>query len=312
MANDDYYQVLGVKRDASAKEIKQAYRRLARRYHPDVNPGDTTAEQKFKEISQAYAVLGNADDRKKYDQFGAQAFSSGFDPFSSHSFGGFQSGNIKDFFGNFGAQGNFTEGFSSIFDDLFGQSKTRAQSTPQRGADLEQTIEISFADAVHGTTSDVQITRRDGRSERLRVKIPAGVDTHSRIRLAGKGEAGTSGAAPGNLFIITHVKPHPFFSRDGNDIMCELPVTLAEAVLGAKIDVPTIDGQTSMTLPAGTQNGRTFRLRGKGVPRLRETGRGDQYVTLRVVLPADIDDHSRQLIEEFDRRNPIQPRADMR
>jgi DnaJ-class molecular chaperone len=219
MPNDDYYKVLGIKRDASAKDIKQAYRRLARRYHPDVNPGDTAAEQKFKEISQAYAVLGNAEDRNKYDQFGAQAFSGGFDPFSRNAFRGFQTGNIKDFFGNFGGQGNFTEGFGSVLDDLFGQTKSRTQTTPQRGADLEQTVRISFEDAVQGTTSDVRITRRDGRSERLRVKIPAGVDTHSRIRLAGKGEPGTFGEAPGNLFIITHVRPHPFFSRDGNDII---------------------------------------------------------------------------------------------
>jgi DnaJ-class molecular chaperone len=312
MPKNDYYTVLGVKRGASEKEIKQAYRRLARRYHPDVNPGDTAAENKFKEISEAYSVLGNAENRKKYDQFGHQAFTEGFDPFARHAGRGFQSGNIRDFFSNLGGQGNFTEGFGSLFEDLFGQTKPHSQSAPQRGKDLEQTVDISFENAVHGTTSEVYITRRNGRAERLRVKIPAGVDTQSRIRVAGKGEPGTHGAQAGDLYIITRVRPHAFFSRDGSDVACELPVTLAEALLGAKIDVPTIDGKTSMTLPAGTQNGRKFRLRGKGIPHLKGEGRGDHYVTVKVVLPTNLDDRSCKLIAELERRNPLQPRAEMR
>ena len=312
MPKNDYYTILGVERGASEKEIKQAYRRLARRYHPDVNPGDTTAEHKFKEISEAYAILGNAENRTKYDQFGHQAFTGGFDPFARHASRGFQSGNVRDFFSNIGGQGNFTEGFGSLFEDLFGQTKSNSPPPPQRGKDLEQSIDISFENAVHGTTSEVHITRRDGRAEHLRVKIPAGVDTQSRIRLAGKGEAGTHGERAGDLYIITRVQPHAFFSRDGSDVACELPVTLAEALLGAKIDVPTIDGKTSMTLPPGTQNGRTFRLRGKGVPYLKGEGRGDHYVTVQVILSTNLDDRSCELIEEFDRRNPLHPRAEMR
>ncbi|MEE8300815.1 MAG: DnaJ C-terminal domain-containing protein [Candidatus Tectomicrobia bacterium] len=313
MTKNDYYTILSVKRGATDKEIKQAYRRLARRYHPDVNPGDTTAERKFKEISEAYAVLGNSDNRKKYDQFGHQAFAGGFDSFArGQASRGSQTGNIKDFFNNLGGQGHFTEGVSSLFEDLFGQTKSNPQTAPKRGKDLEQTVEISFEDAVQGTSREVHITRQNGGSEFLRVKIPAGVDTHSRIRLARKGGPGTSGEPPGDLYIVTRVQPHPFFSRDGSDIICEVPVTLAEVLLGAKIDIPTIDGKTSMTLPAGTQNGRTFRLRGKGVSHLKGGGRGDQYVTVNVVLPATLDDRSCELIEEFDRRHPLQPRAQMR
>jgi DnaJ-class molecular chaperone len=311
MANKDYYSTLGVRRNASEKEIKQAYRRLARRYHPDVNPGDATAEQKFKEISEAYAVLGHAENRKKYDQFGPQAFASGFDPSfaTGGGFHGFQTGNFKDFFSG---RGGFAEGFSNIFEDFFGKAQARPTTAPTRGQDIEHTVEISFADALHGTTTEVRVVRRDGGAEWLRVKIPPGVDTHSKVRLAGKGEPGTHGGAAGDLYIVTQVQPHAYFVRQGHDIVCEVPVTLAEAMLGARVDIPTIDGKTTMTLPAGTQNGRKFRLRGKGVPYLKGEGRGDQYVTVKVVLPETLDASSRQLVEELDKRNPLQPRAQMR
>ena len=258
----DYYTVLGVRHNASAKEIKQAYRRLARRYHPDVNPGDATAEQKFKEISEAYAVLGNPENRQKYDQFGHQAFASGFDPSFATGGGsyGFQLGNLKDFFG---ARGSFTEGFSTIFEDFFGRA-TPSHPPQERGQDMEQTVEISFAEAMHGTRLKIRHGPGDGQVEWLRVKIPPGVDTNSKVRLAGKGEAGPYGGPAGDLYIVTRVQPHAYFVRQGNDIVCEVPVTLAEAMLGARVEIPTIDGKTTMTLPAGTQNGRKFRLRGKG------------------------------------------------
>jgi DnaJ-class molecular chaperone len=311
MAKRDYYSTLGVRHEASDKEIKQAYRRLARRYHPDVNPGDATAEHKFKEISEAYAVLGNPENRKKYDRFGHQAFSAGFDPTFARGRapGGFQTGNLKDFFGG---RGNFTEGFSTLFEDLFGRGQSRSHTPPRRGQDIEQSVEIDFEAAMRGTTTQVHVARRNGSVEWLRVKIPPGVDTYSKVRLAGKGEVGTYGQPAGDLYIVTRVRPHAYFVRQGNDIACEVPVTLAEAMLGAKIDIPTIDGKTTMTLPAGTQNGRKFRLRGKGAPHLRGTGRGDYYVTVKVVLPQTLDAHSRKLIEELDRRNPLQPRAQMR
>jgi DnaJ-class molecular chaperone len=313
MTSKDYYSILGVRRNASAKEIKQAYRRLARRYHPDVNPGDAAAEQKFKEISEAYTVLGNPEQRQKYDRFGHQAFTPGFEaPFTGGSgagFRGFQTGNFKDFFGN---RGNFAEGFSTLFEEFFGKGPQRAHTATTRGQDLEQTVEIGFEEAIRGTTTEVRVTRRDGSVEWLRVKIPPGVDTNSKVRLAGKGEAGAYGGPAGDLYIVTRVRPHAYFVRQGHDLLCEVPVTLAEAMLGARIEVPTIDGMTTMTLPAGTQNGRKFRLRSKGVPSLKGDGRGDQYVTVKVVLPETLDDYSRRLVEELDKRHPLAPRVHMR
>lgn len=312
MPKQDYYTVLGVRRDASDKDIKQTYRRLARQYHPDVNPGDATAEQRFKEISEAYGVLSQPESRKKYDRFGHQAFAPGFDPAfaGGGGFGGFGGGpnNLKDLFGN---RAGF-EGFGSVFEDLFGGGRPRQAQAPIQGEDLEHTVEVSFEEAVRGTTTQVQILRRDGRSERLQVKIPPGVDTGSKVRVAGKGEAGRSQGAPGDLYIVMRVQPHAYFTRQGNDIVSDVPVTLAEVLFGAKIDVPTIDGQATMTLPAGTQSGRRFRLRGKGMPLLSGGGRGDHYVTVQVVLPDALDDRSRELLEEFAARNPLQPRAHIR
>jgi DnaJ-class molecular chaperone len=311
MAKKDYYSILGVRHDAAAKEIKQAYRRLARRYHPDVNPGDASAEQKFKEISEAYAVLGNPEQRQKYDYSGPQAFTGGFEaPFTGGSgFRGFHTGNLKDFFGS---RGNFTEGFSTMFEDFFSRGSQRPHAASHRGQDIEQQVDIRFQDAIHGTTAEVRVTRRDGSAEWLRVKIPPGVDTNSKVRIAGKGEAGHSGGPAGDLYIVTRVQPHAYFVRQGDDIVCEVPVTLAEALLGARVEIPTIDGKTTMTLPAGTQNGRKFRLRGKGSPRLKSEGRGDQYVTVKVVLPETLDAYSRKLVEELDKRHPLQPRTQMR
>lgn len=310
MTKQDYYSVLGMRRDASDKEIKQAYRRLARQYHPDVNPGDAAAEQKFKEISEAYSVLSNPDSRKKYDRFGHQAFATGFDPAfaSGGGFAGGYTGNLKDFFGG---RASF-EGLGSIFEELWGGGRQRTQPAPVSGQDLEHTAEVSFDEAMRGTTAHVQLLRRDGGMERLHVKIPPGVDTGSKVRVAGKGEPGRYGGPPGDLYIVIRVRPHAYFTRQGHDILCEVPVTLSEALLGAKIEVPTIDGKATMTLPAGTQNGRRFRLRGKGALALQGGGRGDHYVTVQVVLPDKLDARSRELLEELAARNPLQPRASMR
>ncbi len=310
MAKQDYYSVLGLRRNASDKEIKQAYRRLARQYHPDVNPGDTAAEQQFKEISEAYSVLSNPESRKKYDRFGHQAFATGFDSAfaSGGGFTGGYTGNLKDFFGG---RASF-EGLGSIFEEFWGGGRQRTQHTPVSGQDLEHSVDISFEEAMRGTTTPVQVLRRAGGLERLQVKIPPGVDTGSKVRVAGKGEPGRYSGPPGDLYIAIRVRPHAYFVRQDNDILCEVPVTLAEALLGAKIEVPTIDGKATMTLPAGTQNGRRFRLRGKGAPALQSGGRGDHYVTVHVVLPEKLDARSRELLEEFAARNPLQPRASMR
>lgn len=320
MANKDYYATLGVKRDASDKDIKQAYRRLARKYHPDVNPGDATAEQKFKEVSEAYSVLGTTESRKKYDQFGHQAFSGGFDPFSAagraRGTHPFSTGNLRDLFGgagSTGSRGGFADSVGSIFEDLFGSSgQPRSTRNTNSDVDVEKKVDIRFEDAVRGTTVQLHLPRSHGAMDRIQVKIPPGVDTGSRIRVAGKGRPGLHGRPDGDLYIITHVQPHAYFTRDGNDLICDVPVTLGEITLGTKIDVPTIDGKISMTIPAGTQNGRKFRLRGKGVPYLKGEGQGDQYVQLRVVLPDQLDQRSRALMEEFEQRNSLQPRAHMR
>lgn len=319
MASNDYYTTLGVKRNASDKDIKQAYRRLARKYHPDVNPGDATAEQKFKEVSEAYSVLGTPESRKKYDQFGHQAFSGagGFDPFSTggRGSGHFSRDNLHDLFGHAGRKGGgggFADSFGSIFEDLFGAGPSPRAGERSSDLDVEQRVEIRFENAVRGTTVQLRVPRATGTMDRIQVKIPPGVDTGSRIRVAGKGKAGRHGTPDGDLYIVVQVQPHAYFTRDGNDIICDVPVTLGEITLGAKIDVPTIDGRISMTIPPGTQNGRKFRLRGKGIPYLKGEGQGDQYVYMRVVLPDQLDDRSRALMEEFDRRNPLQPRVHMR
>jgi DnaJ-class molecular chaperone len=317
MASKDYYTTLGVKRDASDKDIKQAYRRLARKYHPDVNPGDAAAEQKFKEVSEAYNVLGTPESRKKYDQFGHQAFSGGFDPFSTGGRGAyhFTGDNLRDVFGHAGStggRGGFSNSFGSIFDDLFGSGPSRQARETEPNLDIEKNVDIRFEDAVRGTTIQLRVPRSNGAMDRIQVRIPPGVDTGSRIRVAGKGKSSRHGRADGDLYIITQVQSHAYFTRDGNDLVCDVPVTLGELTLGAKIDVPTIDGKISMTIPPGTQNGRKFRLRGKGVPYLKGGGQGDQYVHVRVVLPDQLDDRSRTLMEEFDQRNPLQPRAHMR
>lgn len=310
MAQRDYYQILGIERNASERDIKQAYRRLARQYHPDVNPGDASAERKFKEISQAYSVLGHPEQRKKYDRFGHHDFAAGGGPSTAgRGFGGFQTGNLKDFFA---ARGMGGEGFGGLFEDLFQGMRQRPQPGSMQGKDLEQAVEIGFEEAIRGTTARIAVSRQHGQSERLQVKIPPGVDTGSKVRLAGKGEPGVVGGAAGDLYIVIRLRPHAYFTRQGRDILCAVPVTLSEALLGAKIDVPTIDGPTAMTLPAGTQNGQRFRLRGKGVPDRQSEKRGDQYVTVHVVLPEKLDARSRQLLEEFMDRNPLQPRAHMR
>ncbi len=308
MPKKDYYNVLGVRRDASDKDIKQTYRRLARQYHPDVNPGDAAAEQHFKEISEAYGILSHPESRKKYDRFGHQAFATGFDPtFAGGDFSG-EVPNFQDFFGN---RVPF-EGLGSMFDEFLGGSRHRASHAPVAGADIEQTVEVSFEEAVRGTTTQVQVIRRDGSSERLQVHIPPGLDNGSKVRVAGKGEPGQYHGAAGHVYIVLHVRPHAYFSRQGHDILSDVPVTLTEVLLGAQVDVPTIDGHATMTLPAGTQNGRRFRLRGKGVPSLHGGVRGDHYVTVKVVLPEALDDRSLELLQEFAERNPLQPRAHMR
>ncbi len=354
MANGkDYYATLGVKRDATEGEIKKAYRRLARKHHPDVNPGNKQAEARFKEISVAYDVLSNPEKRRRYDQLGAAAFEGGFDPRASGRAAGEEAGAGRWGFdvdfgpfgrgGPFGGPGGGTSGFEDLFSDLLGGARRRgARPGPGRarrpgvvrGADAEQSLVVAFEDAAKGATRDLELVRdeacptcggegatREGRTcptcldrgtvrrtERVTVKIPAGVDTGSRIRLAGKGAAGPGGGPAGDLYLVVEVAPHPFFRREGDDIRLELPVTVTEAALGAKVEVPTLDGSVSLTIPPGSSSGTTLRLRERGGYRLK-AGRGDQYVTLKVVLPKSLDERSKDLLQEFARRTAFDPRA---
>ncbi len=367
----DLYSILGVQKNASEEEIKKAYRRLAKKLHPDFNPGDKASEAKFKEVNTAYEVLSDEKKRKQYDQFGDASFRQGFDPSAAQAGwggAGFDPRNVRFDFG--GGRGAGFEGFGDIFNDLFGRGGVEHETSSADGEDAEYEVEISFDEAVHGSTRMIQFQRdgsctacngtgaRDGsmrmcpscrgtgrrkgggifniqrecpdcggtgrvpgatcsecrgrgrilRDEKLSVKIPAGVSNGSKIRIAGKGGPGRNGGAEGDLYIITKVREHPYFTREGDDISVEVPVTLAEALLGAKIEVPTIDGTTTMTIPAGTQNGQKFRLSGKGARRLKGGGSGDQYVIAHVELPRKIDEASKKLIMEFDRINGENPR----
>jgi len=310
--NNDYYKTLGVNRDASLDEIKKAYRQLARKYHPDFNKGDKNAESKFKDISEAYAVISNPEARKQYDQFGHMGGGQqarGFD-FSGFDFG--------DFFQAFGREGRGFEdlrgggafsGFGDMFADIFGgrASAGRRQGGFAPGQDLLYELELNLVDAARGTSTHVTLNTPTGQ-EGITVKIPAGVRTGSKVRVTGKGAKGIGGAPAGNLYMVIKVRKHPFFDRRGHNLHCELPVTVGEAALGAKIHVPTIEGSTTMTLPPGTQGGQKFRLKGKGIQRLKGEGRGDLYVTVRIVLPRTPDEKSKELISEFETRNPGNPR----
>lgn len=352
MAKRDYYEILGVSKDADQKEIKKAYRRLARKYHPDVNKDDPKAEEKFKEISEAYAVLSDPEKRAQYDQFGhAGVDGQGFD--------------FSDFTGgDFGGFGDFSDIFDLFFGGGMGSARRRG---PRRGADLRYNLEIDFKEAVFGAEKELIIPRTETcsscngtgakngnkietcprcngtgeiryaqrtpfgqfvqtrtcdlcggegklikelcpecggrgqvkRSRRVTVKIPAGVSDGSKLRIAGEGEAGEKGAPPGDLYIIIHVREHEFFSRRGDDIYCEVPISFVQAALGDEIEVPTVDGSSKMNIPQGTQPETAFRLRGKGVPRLNGHGRGDQIVIVKVVIPEKLSAEQKKLLEKF-------------
>jgi len=341
-ATKNYYEVLGVKRDASQEEIKRAYRRLARKYHPDLNPADKVAEQKFKEINEAYEVLGDPKKRAEYDQSGkVPPFEwTGFEGFRPYDFG-------------FG-------GFEDIFSDLFG--RRRGENAPLRGRDIVTNLELSLEEAYKGVTRPVTITREipcsvcngtgaetsqicsnckgtgttvqgkgifkltqpcpvcKGRgkiitrscrtcrgsgmvsiTETVKVKVPAGADTGKRLRLQGMGGAGLRGGPPGDLHIELTVKPHPIFKRDEADIYVEVPVTIGKAVLGGKIDVPTLDGYAAMTLPPSTDSGKKFKLKGKGIPDPKTGLRGDEYVTIKIVVPKTVTGKTREALQEIEK-----------
>lgn len=366
----DYYELLGVPRKAAQKEIRQAYRRLARKYHPDLNPGDKASEEKFKQVQEAYDVLSDTKKRQMYDQFGFDAERRGAAPPEEAG-----SGDVHFDFGGFDFGGSGGTNFRDLFSQFFrgGGGVAEAERDTEPGSDLEYQIAISFWEAVRGTVKSLTITRletcttcggsgavgtpqvcdvcggsgqvtqtsgkmrfnlactrcggtgriravcptckgegRVRRADAIEVRIPAGVQTGSRVRVAGHGNAGTHGAPPGDLYIITEVQPHPYFDRRGDDLYTVVPITVTEAALGAKIEVPTLDGRSLLRVPPGTNSGQKLRLREKGVPSVRRHGqRGDLYVELQVVVPKPVDERVRNLLKELAKLEPEDPRRDL-
>jgi DnaJ-class molecular chaperone len=311
MPERDYYEVLGVQRDATPEAIKKAYRSLARKYHPDVNPGDKEAEKRFKEVQQSYDVLSDQEKRSMYDRYGAAGFEGmgAAGPRTSASEWTARFGDqgepvdFSEFFGTFG-QGGYGgqaggEGGAGIFEELLGRVRGGRAARPRGGRGLEAHLTIPFLTAVRGGETSIDIQRGDGRRESLSVKIPPGVDNGTRLRLKGQGEPGAKGAPPGDLTIEIGVEPHPYFKRDGRDLQVEVPVSVGEAVLGAKIEVPSLDGMKALTIPPGSSSGQKLRLKGQGVPGSGGKPDGDLFVVLKVVVPRNVDEDGKRLIREF-------------
>ena len=300
---EDYYQVLGVSRKASDDELKKAYRKLARENHPDRKPNDKAAADKFKSVQEAYSVLGDKEKRQQYDRFGHAAFQ------------GRRGGGGASPFGPGGGQVDLGDLFGNGFDlgDLFGGGFGRGgrQATRSRkGQDAETTIDIPFNTAAQGGSYSLTVNT-GGQPQQLTARIPAGVDTGSVIRLSGQGHPGMGGAPNGDLLVKIRVAPHPYFRRDGSNLLVDVPISLTEAALGAKIDVPTLsDGLVTVTVPAGSASGTRLRLRGKGIINRKSNEPGDLYAILQIVVPKSLDDRSRELLEEFAERHPENLRED--
>lgn len=313
MAKRDYYEVLGVGRSAPEKEIRQAYRKLARKFHPDVNPNDKNAEPKFKEIGEAYEVLSDKDKRAKYDRWGHNwqqmeqqeqaARKAGFDPsqFQQNPSGGFE-------FRTGQYEGMRGGGFEDVLDQILrgsggrprGGWRAQTQATPMKGEDVEYTVEVTLAEAYTGTTRILQMDNPERR--RLEVKIPAGVREGSRIRIAGEGAPGFAGGPKGDLYLVTTVAPDPHFERKEDDLYTEVLVPLDSLMLGGEAHVPTPKGnKLALRIPPETQNGKQFRLTNQGMPHLSGTGRGHLYAKVRAVLPTNLTPQERELFEELAR-----------
>ncbi len=290
MAGKDYYKILGVDRSTSERDIKQAYRKLARQYHPDVNPGDKSTGEKFKQINEAYEVLSDKENRKKYDKYGDRwQYADQFEQAQRQQAPGrdFGGGRRRVYYG----EGDF----SSLFDDLLGGFRfSRGQAQPRRRRSLEHPVEVTLEEAYRGTTRTLSFA--DGK--RLEVKVPAGVRTGSRVRLAGKGAQG------GDLYLIVTVKPHPTFERRGDDLLVGVSVPLVTAMLGGEAQVPTLKGKVALKIPPETQNGRTFRLAGQGMPHLGNSSRGDLMARVRVVLPTKLSAEEKELFKKLGELRP--------
>jgi molecular chaperone DnaJ len=293
----DFYKVLGVSKDVSEAELKKVYRKLSRQNHPDTNPGDAKAEARFKEISEAYSVLSDKNQRAEYDQMRAMG------PGARGGFGGGQGGGFNGGFpGGFPAGG----GFEDVFANLFGGGGSRGFG-PQRGSDLTMKQTLDFIDGVKGTTIKVAL----GNGEPTTVKIPAGVQDGQKIKLAGKGQASPNGGPAGDLIISLTVKPHPVFIRDGNNLRVTVPITYAEAVIGATIQVPTLGGEpVKLKVAPGTPNGRVLRVKGRGV--VTSKAEGDLLATVEIAVPSHVNDKAKKALEDFEAQLPSEdPRADL-
>lgn len=352
MSNKDYYATLGVSKNATDEEIKKAYKQQVKKYHPDLNPDSKTAEDKMKEVNEAYEVLSNSEKRAKYDQFGADG--------------------VNGNYGGAGYGGGFNGDFGDIFDMFFGGQgggRARQQNMARQGDDLRVDVTVSFEEAAKGVTREVPLTRSEScpdcggsgakagtgrvtcthcggsgqvrinqttpfgqfqtvkscpycggrgsvvetpcptcsgtgrvrKQRKIKVNVPAGVDNDSRLRMSGEGEGGTNGGPAGDLYIFITVEPHKYFRRNGDDILCDLPITMVQAALGAEVEVETLDGKVKLTIPEGTQSGTSFRLRGRGFPKLRGYGKGDQNVKVSVTTPRNLTPEQKELLRQFDK-----------
>lgn len=290
MADKDYYQVLGVKKGAAAEDIKKAYRKLAVKYHPDKNPGNKEAEEKFKEINEAYAVLSDPQKKAQYDQFGSSGFHQRYS--QEDIFRGFDVGDI------FKDQGFGTEDiFSRIFGGGF-QGGGRYRARKQRGGDYSMELPISFRESATGGEKRVSFLR-DGVREELSVKIPAGIDNEAKLRIQGKGGQGQNGGPPGDLFLTVKVGSDPVFAREGDDIVVEREISFSEAALGTSLEIPTLEGNKRIKVPAGIQPGTKIRLKGFGFPHMGKNAKGDLFVRINVKVPEQLSASQRELLEEL-------------
>ncbi len=319
---EDYYKTLGVKRDATQADLEKAYRALAKKYHPDLNPDDKTAKKKFQAVQAAFDVLNDPKKRELYDRYGssfedvarAKAQGGGAGP------GGFHPGQMPpgaediDFSQLFGGQfGGGQGGFADIFSQFRGggSGRRRRQAGASRGQDVESSIEIPFNLAVTGGHTQLSISRDGEHTETLEVKIPAGIDDGKKIRLRGQGQPAPEGGTPGDLLILVHVSPHPWFTRKGDDLFVKLPITLGEALQGGKVDVPTPKGTVAITVPANTSSGKRLRIKGRGVePKGRPAG--DLYAEVQIVLPEGLDAATIETIRAAETKQPLHPRDQLR
>jgi len=309
MAAKNYYETLGVSRGASDDEIKKAYRKLAKKYHPDSNKGDKSSEHKFKEVQEAYDVLSDTEKRSQYDTFGrvggphpAGAPGGGYTYSSSGPGVEFDFADLSDLFEGAGNHRR-GRGGGSIFDQIFDRAGRRggheAYEEAPGSLDIEQEVSLTFEQAIRGVSLELRVGDGPASGQVASVKIPPGVDDGQRIRIRGKGRPGRRGQPPGDLYIRCRVQPHPYFRRVGADIYLEVPITVAEATLGAKVDIPTISGPTTVKLPAGTASGSKLRLAGRGVENPRTRQQGDQYAVIKIVPPKKLSERQAKLMQEF-------------